>query len=398
MNELRAAAQNAINTFLHNPNQFASGGLFLMAVGAIGALLRKIPNQIWDWIVFQTTVTLTVTDDQKAFIWTKVWFENQRIMKRTRHLDVFNRGSEQYIILPSPGHHWMLYKNRILSVTFDRTSEKKLGQTTRNETLTFKTIGRSQKLFRDMMKEIHAQFVKKEEKKPELYSWGRWDEWDEVHAFSPRSLDSVILPEEQKQLILRDLDDFKASGEWYGKMGIPYRKGYLFYGPPGTGKTSLVSGLASHYNSNVYMLKLADMSDTTLRNAVRQVEPNSFLIIEDIDGISASHSRKIKTTKKEDSKNGVTLSGLLNVIDGMLSPSGAIFILTTNHIEKLDPALLRPGRTDIKLCLTYATESQKKELYSRFFKDECPSKYLNKKMTLAELQQFLMEKKQQEAI
>ena len=392
---IRELIHKTIDTFIHNPNQFASGGLLLMAIGSVGALLRKVPNDIWKWLVHQTTVTLAITDDQKAYFWTKMWIENQRIMKRTRHMDVFNRGSEKYAILPAPGHHWMLYQGRILSVNITRTEEKKMGQTTRSETILFKTLGRKQDIFRNLMTEVHAQFVKQDEKKPELYAWGVWGDWQEVHSYSPRPLDSVIMPRGDAERIIRDIDAFRNNREWYTKMGIPYRKGYIFYGPPGTGKTSLVTGLSSYYKANVYILKLGDMSDAALRDAIRQTEPNSFLIMEDIDCIHATHNRK-KTKKNENGKksDGVTLSGLLNVIDGMLSPAGAIFIMTTNHIEKLDPALLRPGRVDLKLHVTYADRDQKLALYQRFYPNkECPEKHLDKKMTMADLQQILMEEK-----
>ena len=383
--------QSFLDTFLRNPNQFASGGILLMALGAIGAMFRKIPSDIWLWAVHQATVTMTVTDDQKAFTWIKNWMENQRLMKKIRHLDIINKGSEKYALLPAPGHHWMLYKGRIVSVTMTRTEEKKMGQTERSETLTLKTVGRKQTLFREMMKEIHATFVKLEEKKPELYAWGQWGDWKEIHGYLPRLLDSVIVPSDDKQHLIKDIELFRASKDWYAKMGIPYRKGYLFYGPPGTGKTSLVTGLSSHFNSNIYMLKLSDMTDTTLREAIVGTDPGSFLVIEDVDCITASHKRKKRAEDKK--ATGVTLSGLLNVIDGLFSPSGSIFILTTNHKDKLDPALLRPGRIDIQLSITYATEDQKKQMYGRFFSGDCPEKYLAKKMTTAELQQELMERR-----
>src|SRR5258708_34026656 len=104
------------------------------------------------------------------------------------------------------------------------------------------------------------------------------------------------------------------------------------------------------------MLKLSDMSDTSLREAITGVEANSFFVIEDVDCIHAS--RKRTETEKGDKKSGVTLSGLLNVVDGLFSPPGAIFVMTTNHREKLDPALIRPGRIDLQLHITYTTNNQ----------------------------------------
>jgi len=393
---------NLFNTFLHNQNQFASGGLLLMAVGSVIAYLRNIPLQIWNFIVHQTTVTLSLTDDQKAYYWVKDWIEQQRIMRRTRHMDVFNQGVEKYVMIPAPGHHWMLYKGRILSVTIVRKEEKTVGEgwagsARRPESIVFKTLGRKQTIFRDLMAEVHNTFVQKVEKKPMLFAWGSWGEWLQVHSYQPRPLDSVITPAGEKESLVRDIEVFKSSRDWYKAMGIPYRKGYLFYGPPGTGKTSLVTGLSSHFNANVYILKLSDMTDTTLVEAVKAVETNSFLIVEDIDGVSASARRTKKTAgkKKEgeekEKEKGVTLSGLLNVVDGLLSPAGGVFIFTTNHREKLDPALIRPGRVDKEMHMTYATDDQKKGLYNRFQTGDCPQEYLdNKKMTMAELQQILM--------
>lgn len=363
-----------------------------MAIGSVGALLRKIPYDIWKWVVHQTTVTLSLTDDQRAYYWVKTWIEDQSVVKRTRHMDVFNRGNAAYSLLPAPGHHWMLYRGRILSVVITRTEEKKTGLMIRSETMTFKTLGRKQDIYRRLMKEVHEKVIKQEEKKPELYAWGPWSEWLQIHSYFPRPIDSVIMPLGDKEKIIKDLETFRKSQDWYTQMGIPYRKGYVFYGPPGTGKTSLVVGLSSHFNANVYILKLSDMTDASLRDAITHTEPNSFLVMEDVDCVSASLNRK-KSKDKETKKEGVTLSGLLNVVDGMLSPAGAIFIMTTNHIDKLDPALLRPGRIDIKLNITYATKEQKQSLYNRFFQGACPTKYVNKQMTMAELQQELMEER-----
>jgi mitochondrial chaperone BCS1 len=388
-----------LNTFLHNQNQFASGGLLLMAVGSILALLRSIPAKIWAWVVHQTTVTMTLTDDTAAFYWLKCWLEEQRIMKRTRHMDVFNRGGDKYSFVPAPGHHWMLFEGRVLSFIFSRSAEAKVNQNSsfarRNESLTFKTIGRKQDVFRKLMKSVYQTHVDTVGKNPKLFVWGGWGDWTEIHAYQPRPLKSVIIPANDKSRLISNIEDFKNSRDWYRDMGIPYRKGYLFYGPPGTGKTSLVTGLSSHFKADVYILKLADMKDGELCQAAKEVGPNSFIIVEDVDSVSASQDRKlaIKNKGKKDEKGSVTLSGLLNVLDGLLSPNGAIFILTTNHREHLDPALIRKGRIDMELHLTYATEEQKRELYSKFLPGECPQKYINKEMTMAEMQQILMDKR-----
>jgi chaperone BCS1 len=106
-------------------------------------------------------------------------------------------------------------------------------------------------------------------------------------------------------------------------------------------------------------------------SAVNQVPANSVLLFEDIDCMKSSQSRAeldAKDTKQNPTaQNGVTLSGLLNVLDGFYAPTGVLFVMTTNHVEKLDKALLRPGRIDYRLYLGKASDRQKVELYRRFF-------------------------------
>jgi chaperone BCS1 len=232
---------------------------------------------------------------------------------------------------------------------------------------------------KNLLQTIHDEYHACWKDKPILELWDG-EQWFTASGYAPRALASVILPDEQKELLLSDIDQFKESDEWYAEMGIPHHRGYLFYGPPGTGKTSMVTGLSSHYNCHVYVLKLNDMTDSTLMQAISTVHPDSMVVLEDVD--CAIHKRlgvtpdKAKEKKKEKEEGGVklglgvTLSGLLNALDGMQSPVGVMYFMTTNNIEKLDHALLRPGRTDVKMYFGPATERQKLQLYTRFFPED----------------------------
>jgi mitochondrial chaperone BCS1 len=177
---------------------------------------------------------------------------------------------------------------------------------------------------------------------------------------------------------MQDIEIFRKSKRRYADLGVPYHRGYLLYGPPGTGKTSLVSALAAHFGLSIYSINLADFSDRSLMNAVNQVSPNSILLFEDIDCMKSSKARVSPPSMNDGAqprnekenvgdKNGVTLSGLLNVLDGFYAPTNVLFLMTTNKIETLDEALLRPGRIDYKLYLGKATVRQKIDLYRRFF-------------------------------
>jgi chaperone BCS1 len=201
------------------------------------------------------------------------------------------------------------------------------------------------------------------------------DGWDYVEGYAPRLLDSVVLQPGEKEHLVEDVKNFRASKQRYARLGIPYHRGYLLYGPPGTGKTSLVSALAAYFGLSIYVINLTDFTDRSLMNAVNLVPANSVLLFEDIDCAKGGKAREAASSvasggsqaDKGTVTNGVTLSGLLNVLDGFYAPANVLFVMTTNHIEVLDDALLRPGRIDYKLFLGAASASQKIELYRRFF-------------------------------
>ncbi len=167
-----------------------------------------------------------------------------------------------------------------------------------------------------------------------------WDEWERVDDLPPRSLESVILPEEQSTRIENDISGFLAGEEIYARRSVPWHRGYLYEGPPGTGKTSLARALACHYGLDMWYLSLTGIkNDTSLIKTVMGVKSRSILLIEDIDVFHTA-------TQRGDEFGGSTLSGLLNALDGIATPHGLITILTTNKPEVLDPALVRPGRID----------------------------------------------------
>jgi len=129
---------------------------------------------------------------------------------------------------------------------------------------------------------------------------------------------------------------------------------------------------------SIYVVNLTEFSDRTLKTAMNDVPENSVILFEDIDCMRAGNRRLENENggssasladgvAKNGAGSGVTLSGLLNILDGFHAPENVVFVMTTNAVEALDPALLRPGRIDYKLFMGEAAESQKVELYRRFF-------------------------------
>jgi mitochondrial chaperone BCS1 len=178
-----------------------------------------------------------------------------------------------------------------------------------------------------------------------------------VRTQTKRRRETLTLEPAVEQELFADIDRFLAGRELYNQRGIPWRRGYLFYGPPGTGKTSLVQVIASQLNRQLVSLTLTDMDDSDLLRAWSEISANCVIALEDVD--SVFEGRK--------SLGRLSFSALLNSLDGAGAVEGSIAILTTNHRERLDPALIRPGRCDREFELGYLTAVSCAQMFQRFF-------------------------------
>ena len=192
----------------------------------------------------------------------------------------------------------------------------------------------------------------------------RHEEWTSTSWQPKRPLESLVLADQILEDLLADLRYFLNTATWYAERGIPYRRGYLLHGPPGTGKTTLVLAAAGELKLSVAVLTLSNrlMSDESLRAMVDALPLATILLIEDVDCV-------LKEKRETNDVTRVTLSGLLNALDGVSSREGRVLFLTTNHPERLDPALIRPGRVDRKVELAHATPDQARRLFLWFYRD-----------------------------
>lgn len=194
----------------------------------------------------------------------------------------------------------------------------------------------------DVLKEIENQSQHLVESQPRMFSSTKWGDWRKKAEIQPRSRDSVVLKEGQMDRIMRHLDTFLENREAYQKADIPFRTGILLHGDPGSGKTSTALAIANELRMNVYIITLSALNnDEALNDCFSNIPANSIIILEDIDIASSVKNRD------DDDDEGVTMSGMLNVLDGFQSPPGVITIMTTNRLDVLDPAIRRPGRVDL---------------------------------------------------
>lgn len=181
-------------------------------------------------------------------------------------------------------------------------------------------------------------------------SWG--PEWRRRGDLPPRTLDSTILKSGQLERLVGDLGRFLAREEDYNRLSQPWHRGYLLHGAPGTGKTTLARALANHFDLPVYYLPLGDMDkDADLTQYVAAIQPRSVLLLEDIDNFHSA-------TERSDEKGKASLAAMLNALDGVWTPHGLITVMTTNHRDKLDEALVRPGRIDVEEEFTVLDHDQ----------------------------------------
>ncbi|KAL4601385.1 hypothetical protein ACB092_11G269100 [Castanea dentata] len=182
-------------------------------------------------------------------------------------------------------------------------------------------------------------------------NWGgyRSTKWSHVTFEHPASFDTLAMDSKKKEEIINDPIKFSEGKEYYAKIGKAWKRGYLLYGPPGTGKSSMIAAMANYLNYDIYDLELTMVKDNTeLRRLLIEMTSRCIIVIEDIDC-------SLDLTGEEESSSKVILSGLLNFIDGLWSTCGGerIIVFTTNYVDKLDPTLVRRGRMDMHIEMSY---------------------------------------------
>lgn len=236
---------------------------------------------------------------------------------------------------------------------------------------------------------VRAKEIQSEIKAVRLHTvdYNGTDYWGSVVLNHPATFETIAMDSEAKIALMEDLDRFIDRKDYYKRVGKAWKRGYLFYGPPGTGKSSLVAAMANYLKFDVYDLDLREVQcNSDLRRLLIGTANRSILVIEDIDCNVGVVNRESGDGTNEDDK--ITLSGLLNFIDGLWSSCGdeRIIVFTTNHKERLDRALLRPGRMDIHIEMSYCSFDGFKLLASNYLKVEDHPLFKNIEQFLSKVQ------------
>ena len=380
-------------------NPFFTAGFGLAGVGAAlryGSLgLRRITALVRHRML----VDLEITRHDESYNWVLNWmtahYQNQltvagtqkqtgtleslirRLTPGLHHLQIKTAtlktasGSEQtaFSLVPGHGRHVLRYKNTFIAVNRERVGKSFDTGGKPFETVRLTTLYYHRHVFEDMFREAHEMARQDTEGKTVVYT-SRNMGWDQSgQPKRRRPFDSVVLEEGLSDKILGDVREFMNARTWYLDRGIPYRRGYLLYGPPGTGKTSFVQALAGVLDYNIAMLSLSQrgLTDDFLNQLLLNVPSRTIVLLEDAD---AAFSNRRQLDEDGYSGANVTYSGLLNALDGVASAEERIIFMTTNHIDRLDDALIRPGRVDMTVQLGNATEWQMASLWDRFYAEQ----------------------------
>src|SRR3990167_6209027 len=280
-----------------NGNQFLQGGLVLGLLGSAGYYLKSLPRRIWNLFMFHCTTVVEVTSFDKAYNWLLTWLEAQPYNTKARRIairDVKNKdGDMEQLLVPARGNHWFFHKG--LPIWINRAKESDGGDAAQaaqsvssanmpqREIISIRTIGRNRRRINEIVAQAKARYSVNTSGKTRVH-FHRWGSYELVLKLK-RPIESVFLPPSAAEL-LNDIKRFIESEAWYRKMGIPYRRGYLFHGPAGTGKSTSVEAIAGYFDIPIYVLNISNFSSgSQFEQAIKDMDHfgPAILLLEDID-------------------------------------------------------------------------------------------------------------------
>jgi len=361
-----------INSFISGFNTYAIGNPVVAGVVSLWGLSvlsyfgRNIPQSIWKLAVRQTTSTMVLMSSSPTFYNFQTWFYKKGYSSKARAIKLSSGrwGEDTVVKSIGYGNHYFIH-NRV-PFKINMTKVDSTNTLMERDEFTITVLGRSHKFFDLLFKEIKNSLLK--ENRIPTFKFNK-DFWEEVGGQVKRDIDTVFLKESTKDIVLNHIDTFVEREEWYLKNGLSYHTGILLHGSPGSGKTSFIKAIASEYNRPLYILSSQMLS--YIENAIVKIPENALFLIEDIDTNPMLHERgdSENTTEKDTGFSFTNLSDVLNSLDGIIITHGRILIATTNHIEKLDAALLREGRFDIKVQLGCVDNFVIKSFFERYYPD-----------------------------
>ncbi len=360
-------------------NQFFGAAAFASIAAALFASLKGVPKWIWDRIMTLISYKVTIYQTDELYDYITYWIRDNHKSKArnveysTRSVDndypeiteSDSKGKKAKEIkeIPIEDFFYLRKYGRWIRISFGRDKLENANnlKSVYLKHYTFKGIFASRSI-RKLIKEVNEHYgnVRKD---PRFYI-SRGHYFSYMQNITGKPLSQVVLNNRLKNEILQDINTWKDSKDEYARRGISHKRGHCYFGPPGTGKTTLARAIAMEYEMDVYNVNLNNIDgDDDMISMFSEINPGSILLFEDID----AYFNKRDVINK---KSKITFSGLLNALDGAINLNNVLIIFTTNHIENLDPALLRPGRIDVIKEIGMANNPEINEYLTMFYLDD----------------------------
>lgn len=369
-------------------------------IGLLIANFKQFFSWIWSLVIDNVLYSLRIDEASQFFygvqnflivekpekiknFYYRTIYDNWIDGETTRDVQIFyNRG----LIFCKVNGRFLLMLKTNTAITNSLTPYK-------NEKQCFQIIGFNKKVIDDFVNHVRIKYMTKNirhyfNNNGEIMIYGN---------VNSKSFDNIFLNGTLKEEIIADLDRFNKSRELYIKLGLKYKRTYLFHGSAGNGKSSLATAIANYTRRDVVAVNISkDMTDSTLISLISKRPTKSIILFEDIDCLFEDLNRvqnsvqngdinqnsvdiisTVNTDKKDSPMIKITLSCLLNILDGSFTPDDTIFVITTNHIDKLDPALKRDGRINMLLEIP-PPDADTKRKYIEFVKKTNPELEIGK--------------------
>jgi hypothetical protein len=378
-----------LNALLSSPASLAGLTLGLGSLGSVAAhMFRLLPSAARAALDSVTTSITVHSSDRVAHDQLKRWLADQNFhtgkgaLSLDSHFDWSGMGWTLRLSL-GPGLHlvrfegvwFVLHRLMRQGLSFPGGAGGGGGEAPMSETITLVFAGRNPEPVKRLVAAIRA---KPDDGRVRVCLW-RDSHFEEMRRQSKRPLATVHIPEATRREAMADAARFLSSRQTYLARGLPYRRGYMLHGEPGTGKTSFAFALASHFDLTVNLINLAAVaSDNELQTAFARVGADALVLIEDVDACRVNDSREAPPAGEAAGKAhapGITLSGLLNAIDGVIAAEGRILVMTTNHLDRLDPALFRPGRADKLIKFSRMEMPEALAMFQAYYPDADPAPF-----------------------
>ncbi|PIL36297.1 transporter [Ganoderma sinense ZZ0214-1] len=395
-------------------------GMKLVVLGGTVETARRVASSGWSHFINSFFLTAHFSEEDYPYDWLMLWLSRRPEWQRSREFETTTRtstpgfgsriadnsfGDEDEEDDDTPGRvktrvvfqptanttHTIYYRGHWLRVKRWRKSD------TGSEVISVSVVARNNSILKQLVLQAKKEYEAEAVHRIQIYfadSHGCWRWTDSRHK---RPMSSIVLNPGVKEMLLADTKDFLKSEKWYADRGIPFRRGYLLYGVPGSGKSSLIHAIAGELMLDIYVVSLSSswINDSTLTTLMGRVPARCIVLLEDLDAAftrstsrdasatgnpegkseekaaeqttSSSPSRRTRQKEQISDVNTLTLSGLLNALDGVAASEGRLLFATTNHLERLDPALSRPGRMDVWIEFKNASKWQAEQLFRNFF-------------------------------